>query len=63
MTSAATTGATGQTGTTAPKDPMVGLETGRESALSNYARPLRHRDARSRAKHLPQSRISRTPAP
>jgi hypothetical protein len=39
MTSAATTGATGQTGTTAPKDPMVGLETGRESALSNYVGP------------------------
>lgn len=36
---AATTGATGQTGATAPKDPMVGLETGRESALSNWAGP------------------------
>lgn len=33
------TGTTGQTGTTAPKDPMVGLETGRESALSNYVGP------------------------
>jgi hypothetical protein len=39
MTSIATTGATGNTGTTAPKDPMVGLETGRESALSNYVGP------------------------
>jgi hypothetical protein len=39
MTSIATTGVTGQTGTTAPKDPMVGLETGRESALSNYVGP------------------------
>jgi len=39
MTSAATTGVTGQTGTTAPKDSMVGLETGRESALSNYIGP------------------------
>jgi len=37
--SASTTGTTGQTGTTAPKDPMVGLETGRESALSNYVGP------------------------
>ena len=34
-----TTGATGQTGTTVPADPMVGLETGRESALSNYVGP------------------------
>lgn len=34
-----TTGATGQTGTTVPADPMVGLETGRESALSNYIGP------------------------
>lgn len=34
-----TPGATGQTGTTVPKDPMVGLETGRESALSNYIGP------------------------
>ena len=39
MTSANTTGATGQTGTTVPKDPMVGLETGRESSLSNWAGP------------------------
>ena len=39
MTSIATTGATGNTGTTASKDPMVGLETGRESALSNYVGP------------------------
>lgn len=35
----ASTGTTGQTGTTVPKDPMVGLETGRESALSNYIGP------------------------
>lgn len=34
-----TPGATGQTGTTVPVDPMVGLETGRESALSNYIGP------------------------
>lgn len=34
-----TTGATGQTGTTVPADPMVGLETGRESALSNWVGP------------------------
>lgn len=39
MTSIATTGATGNTGTTVPKDPMVGLETGRESALSNWVGP------------------------
>lgn len=39
MTTPDTTGATGQTGATAPKDPMVGLETGRESALSNWAGP------------------------
>jgi hypothetical protein len=39
MTSANNTGATGQTGTTVPKDPMVGLETGRESSLSNWAGP------------------------
>ena len=39
MTSAATTGTTGQTGSTVAKDPMVGLETGRESALSNYIGP------------------------
>jgi len=39
MTSENTTGQTGQTGTTVPKDPMVGLETGRESALSNYVGP------------------------
>lgn len=39
MTSQNTTGATGQTGTTVPKDPMVGLETGRESSLSNWAGP------------------------
>jgi hypothetical protein len=39
MTSANTTGQTNQTGTTVPKDPMVGLETGRESALSNYVGP------------------------
>jgi hypothetical protein len=35
----ATTGATGQTGTTAPKDPMVGKQTGQESALSNWVGP------------------------
>jgi hypothetical protein len=34
-----TTGATGQTGSTVPADPMVGLETGRESALSNWVGP------------------------
>ena len=39
MASPNTTGATGQTGTTVPADPMVGLETGRESALSNYIGP------------------------
>ena len=39
MTSAATTGTTGKTGSTVAKDPMVGLETGRESALSNYIGP------------------------
>jgi hypothetical protein len=39
MATPATTGATGQTGTTTPKDPMVGLETGRESALSNWVGP------------------------
>lgn len=39
MTSPNTPGATGNTGLTAPKDPMVGLETGRESALSNYVGP------------------------
>ena len=39
MSADSSTGTTGQTGTTAPKDPMVGLETGRESALSNYVGP------------------------
>lgn len=39
MAGQATTGATGQTGTTVPADPMVGLETGRESALSNWVGP------------------------
>jgi len=39
MASPPTTGATGQTGATVPADPMVGLETGRESALSNYVGP------------------------
>lgn len=39
MAGPATTGATGQTGTTVPADPMVGLETGRESALSNWVGP------------------------
>jgi len=38
MSDTSTTGTTGQTGTT-PKDPMVGLETGRESALSNWVGP------------------------
>jgi len=39
MSESSSTGQTGQTGATAPKDPMVGLETGRESALSNYIGP------------------------
>jgi len=39
MAGSTTTGATGQTGTTVPADPMVGLETGRESALSNWVGP------------------------
>lgn len=39
MAGPATTGATGQTGATVPADPMVGLETGRESALSNWVGP------------------------
>lgn len=39
MANPPTTGATGQTGTTVPADPMVGLETGRESALSNWVGP------------------------
>jgi hypothetical protein len=39
MAEPSSTGQTGQTGATAPKDPMVGLETGRESALSNYIGP------------------------
>lgn len=39
MAAPATPGATGQTGTTVPADPMVGLETGRESALSNWVGP------------------------
>lgn len=39
MASPPTTGATGQTGSTVPADPMVGLETGRESALSNWVGP------------------------
>lgn len=39
MAGPTTPGATGQTGTTVPVDPMVGLETGRESALSNYIGP------------------------
>ena len=39
MANPPTTGATGQTGATVPADPMVGLETGRESALSNWVGP------------------------
>ena len=39
MAAPTTPGATGQTGATVPADPMVGLETGRESALSNYVGP------------------------
>ena len=39
MSAPATPGATGQTGATVPADPMVGLETGRESALSNWVGP------------------------
>lgn len=39
MADPVTTGATGNVGATAPKDPMVGLETGRESALSNWVGP------------------------
>lgn len=39
MAGPATPGATGQTGATVPADPMVGLETGRESALSNWVGP------------------------
>lgn len=39
MTSANTSGATNQTGTTVPKDPLVGTRTGNESALSNYVGP------------------------
>lgn len=39
MAAPSTTGATSQTGTTAPVDPMAGLETGRESALSNWVGP------------------------
>jgi len=39
MTTPDTTGATGQTGTTVPKDPLVGKQTGDESALSNWVGP------------------------
>jgi hypothetical protein len=39
MVDPATTGATGQTGATVPKDPIVGTRTGDESALSNWVGP------------------------
>ena len=39
MSADSSTGTTGNTGTTAPKDPIVGTRTGDESALSNYIGP------------------------
>lgn len=39
ITTTTSTGTTGSTGTNAPKDPLVGQQTGAESSLSNWAGP------------------------